>query len=132
MTASVAVSRMQNGVLNYHNAGKIQASSEPQDNAPAADAGHPPRSSPTRERRRHRLRRGRHRRRCVDRSGARDRDDRRNEPLVPRVVSTYFPSTTSNVVRNPKVHVQIDDGRHYVVTLKGKFDALTSDPLDPW
>ena len=31
MTASVAVSRMQNGVLNYHNAGKIQASSEPQD-----------------------------------------------------------------------------------------------------
>ena len=31
LTASVAVSRLQNGVLNYHNAGKIQASSEPQD-----------------------------------------------------------------------------------------------------
>src|SRR4029077_4851022 len=37
-----------------------------------------------------------------------------------------------DVVRNPKVHIQIDDGRHYVMTLKGKFDALTSDPLDPW
>jgi hypothetical protein len=29
--ASVAVSRRDNGVLNYHNAGKVQASSEPQD-----------------------------------------------------------------------------------------------------
>jgi spermidine synthase len=31
LTASVAVSRLSNGVLNYHNAGKVQASSEPQD-----------------------------------------------------------------------------------------------------
>ena len=31
MMASVAVSRMPNGVLNYHNAGKIQASSQPED-----------------------------------------------------------------------------------------------------
>ena len=31
MTASVAVSRLPNGVLNYHNAGKIQASSQPED-----------------------------------------------------------------------------------------------------
>ena len=31
MNASVAVSQLSNGVLNYHNAGKVQASSEPQD-----------------------------------------------------------------------------------------------------
>ena len=31
VTASVAVSRTPTGVLNYHNAGKVQASSEPQD-----------------------------------------------------------------------------------------------------
>ncbi len=31
MNSSMAVSRMANGVLNYHNAGKVQASSEPQD-----------------------------------------------------------------------------------------------------
>ncbi|HWT44481.1 MAG TPA: fused MFS/spermidine synthase, partial [Vicinamibacterales bacterium] len=30
-SATVAVSRLSNGVLNYHNAGKVQASSEPQD-----------------------------------------------------------------------------------------------------
>ena len=31
VTASVAVSKLSDGVLNYHNAGKVQASSEPQD-----------------------------------------------------------------------------------------------------
>jgi spermidine synthase len=54
------------------------------------------------------------------------------EPLVPKVVSTYFAKHNFDVVRNPKVHVAIDDGRHYVLTRKDKFDALTSDPLDPW
>ncbi|MGH7583471.1 MAG: fused MFS/spermidine synthase, partial [Gemmatimonadales bacterium] len=31
MNSTMAVSRLDNGVLNYHNAGKVQASSEPQD-----------------------------------------------------------------------------------------------------
>ena len=31
MHASVAVSRTEDGVLNYHNAGKVQASSQPAD-----------------------------------------------------------------------------------------------------
>ena len=31
MNSSMAVTRLPNGVLNYHNAGKVQASSEPQD-----------------------------------------------------------------------------------------------------
>src|SRR5206468_10114291 len=54
------------------------------------------------------------------------------EPLVPKVVSEYFGEHNFNVVKNPKVHVNIDDGRHYVMTAKEKFDAITSDPLDPW
>jgi spermidine synthase len=28
--------------------------------------------------------------------------------------------------------VQLDDARHYLMTTKEKFDAITSDPLDPW
>jgi spermidine synthase len=36
------------------------------------------------------------------------------------------------VVRNPKTHVTIDDARHYLLTSHEKFDAITSDPLDPW
>jgi spermidine synthase len=48
------------------------------------------------------------------------------------VVSTYFSEHNFDVVRNPKTRVQIDDGRHYLQTTREKFDAITSDPLDPW
>ena len=54
------------------------------------------------------------------------------EPLVPRVVSTYFAEHNFDVVGNPKVNVQLDDARHYLLTTNEKFDAITSDPLDPW
>ena len=54
------------------------------------------------------------------------------EPLVPRVVSTYFAEHNFDVVRNPKVRVHIDDARHFLQTTDEKFDAITSDPLDPW
>jgi spermidine synthase len=30
-------------------------------------------------------------------------------------------------VRNPKVHVRIDDARHFVETTSETFDAITSD-----
>jgi len=40
--------------------------------------------------------------------------------------------TDLDVVRNPKVTVQNDDARHYILTTKETFDAVTSDPLDPW
>jgi spermidine synthase len=36
------------------------------------------------------------------------------------------------VVDNPKVSVQIDDARHFLLTTKETFDAITSDPFDPW
>jgi spermidine synthase len=52
--------------------------------------------------------------------------------LVPKVVSTYFGAHNFNVVKNPKVHIQIDDARHFILTTNQKFDAVTSDPLDPW
>jgi spermidine synthase len=54
------------------------------------------------------------------------------EPLVPRVVSTYFAEHNFNVVKNPKTTVHLDDARHYLQTTSEKFDAITSDPLDPW
>ncbi|HEY3042389.1 MAG TPA: fused MFS/spermidine synthase [Vicinamibacterales bacterium] len=134
MTASVAVSQMPNGVLNYHNAGKIQASSQPEDMRLQRMLGHLTTLLPE------------HATRVVVigcgagvTAGAVSIDPAVEyetiaeiEPLVPRVVSTYFAEHNFDVVRNPKVHIQIDDGRHYVATLRGKFDALTSDPLDPW
>ncbi len=134
MMASVAVSRLSNGVLNYHNAGKIQASSEPQDMRLQRMLGHlttllPPHPATV----------------MVIGCGAgatagavsiEPRLERETiveiEPLVPRVVSTYFSEHNFDVVRNPKVRVQIDDARHYLQTTRQRFDAVTSDPLDPW
>jgi len=134
MMASVAVSRMPNGVLNYHNAGKIQASSQPEDMRLQRMLGHLTTLVHKDAKRVIVIGCG-----AGVTAGAVSIDPIVNnetiveiEPLVPRVVSTYFGEYNFNVVRNPKVHVQIDDGRHYVATSREKFDALTSDPLDPW
>ena len=54
------------------------------------------------------------------------------EPLVPASVSKYFGEHNYNVVDNPKVTVHIDDARHFLLTTDEMFDAITSDPLDPW
>jgi spermidine synthase len=132
--ASVAVSERPSGVRNYHNAGKVQASSEPQDMRLQRMLGHlttlvaaNPRSV---------LVIG-----CGAgvTAGAVSIDPRVEhetiaeiEPLVPRVVSTYFAEHNFDVVRNPKVQVRIDDARHFLFTTGEKFDAVTSDPLDPW
>jgi spermidine synthase len=134
ITASVAVSKTPNGVLNYHNAGKVQASSEPQDMRLQRMLGHittlvP--KSPSRV--------------LVIGCGAgvtagavsidplvTNQTIAEIEPLVPKVVSTYFAEHNFSVVTNPKVHVQFDDARHYLLTTSEKFDAVTSDPLDPW
>jgi spermidine synthase len=134
MTASVAVSQLSNGVLNYHNAGKVQASSEPQDMRLQRMLGHlttllPPHPGSV----------------LVIGCGAgvtagavsidpalQSETIAEIEPLVPKVVSKYFGAHNFNVVTNPKVHVEIDDARHFILTTKQKFDAVTSDPLDPW
>jgi len=133
LMASVAVSRV-GGALNYHNAGKVQASSEPQDMRLQRMLGHLTTLVPA------------HPRSIVVigcgagvTAGAVSIDPTVErvtiaeiEPLVPRVVSTYFSQYNFDVIRNPKVHVQLDDARHYILTSKEKFDAVTSDPLDPW
>jgi spermidine synthase len=134
VTASVAVSRTPSGTLNYHNAGKVQASSEPQDMRLQRMLGHittlvP--KTPTKV--------------LVIGCGAgvtagavsvdplvKDQTIAEIEPLVPRVVSTYFAAHNFNVVANPKVKVHLDDARHYLLTTNEKYDAITSDPLDPW
>jgi spermidine synthase len=134
ITASVAVSRTPNGVLNYHNAGKVQASSEPQDMRLQRMLGHITTLVPTSPSRVLVIGCG-----AGVTAGAVSIDPlvtnqtiAEIEPLVPRVVSTYFADHNFNVIANPKVHVQYDDARHYLLTTDDKFDAITSDPLDPW
>jgi spermidine synthase len=54
------------------------------------------------------------------------------EPLIPKVVSTYFSGVNYGVATNPKVQIVYDDARHFVLTTREKFDAITSDPIHPW
>jgi spermidine synthase len=132
--ASVAVSRLSNGVLNYHNAGKVQASSEPQDMRLQRMLGHMTTLIPAHPESVLVIGCG-----AGVTAGAVSVDPNVKrltiaeiEPLVPRVVSKYFSRQNFDVVNNPKTHVELDDARHFLLTTKEKFDAVTSDPLDPW
>jgi spermidine synthase len=132
--ASVAVSRLSNGVLNYHNAGKVQASSEPQDMRLQRMLGHLTTLIPAQSKSVLVIGCG-----AGVTAGAVSIDPAVEkltiaeiEPLVPRVVSKYFSEHNFSVVTNPKTHVVLDDARHFLLTTSEKFDAITSDPLDPW
>jgi spermidine synthase len=134
ITASVAVSRTPSGVLNYHNAGKVQASSEPQDMRLQRMLGHITTLVPKNPQKVLVIGCG-----AGVTAGAvsidpmvKDQTIAEIEPLVPESVSRFFSEHNFAVVSNPKVKVHLDDARHYLLTTDEKFDAITSDPLDPW
>ncbi len=132
--ATVAVTRLPGGILNYHNAGKVQASSEPQDMRLQRMLGHMTTLIPRQTKKVLVIGCG-----AGVTAGAVSIDPAVEhqtiaeiEPLVPKVVAKYFGDHNFHVVDNPKVHVTIDDARHFLLTTNEKFDAVTSDPLDPW
>ncbi|HVL66703.1 MAG TPA: fused MFS/spermidine synthase [Vicinamibacterales bacterium] len=132
--ASVAVTRLSNGVLNYHNAGKVQASSEPQDMRLQRMLGHLTTLIPKNPENVLVIGCG-----AGVTAGAVSIDPAVKkltiaeiEPLVPSVVSKYFSEHNFSVVTNPKTRIHIDDARHFLMTTDEQFDAITSDPLDPW
>jgi spermidine synthase len=132
--ASIAVSRVSDGVLNYHNAGKIQASSEPSDMRLQRMLGHLTTLVPQQARSVLVIGCG-----AGVTAGAVSVNPNVErvtiveiEPLVPKAAGQYFGGVNHNVLRNPKVHVVVDDARHFLMTTHETFDAITSDPLDPW
>jgi spermidine synthase len=134
MHASVAVSRGATGVLNYHNAGKVQASSEPADMRLQRMLGHLTSLVPAKPRSVLVIGCG-----AGVTAGAVSVNPAVErvtivdiEPLVPQVARQYFGSVNHDVLKNPKVHVVADDARHFLQTTDETFDAITSDPLDPW
>ena len=134
LTASVAVTRDPNGMLSYHNAGKIQASSYPQDMRLQRMLGHLTTLVPATPRSFLVIGCG-----AGVTAGAVSINPEAEhiviaeiEPLVPQVAGAYFGKQNYDVIHNPKVTVHIDDGRHYLSTTSERFDGITSDPLDPW
>jgi len=150
MNVSVAVTRNSTGSLFFHGAGKVQASSQPQDMRLQRMLGHLSVLA------------------CKSPSEVKDvlvvacgagvtagsfvvyPEIRRItvcdiEPLVPKVVTPMFARENyhlmdgidrqnPHVVNGKKVSAIYDDGRHYIRTLPpdAKFDVITSDPIDPW
>jgi spermidine synthase len=125
---------MASGIRNYHNAGKVQASSTPEDMRLQRMLGHMTTllaRDPKRV--------------LIIGCGAGvtagavsinpdvvSQTIAEIEPLVPRVVSTYFKEENHGVIQNPKVTVHLDDARHFLLTTDQKFDAITADPFDVW
>jgi spermidine synthase len=132
--ATVAVSRTPEGVLNYHNAGKVQASSQPPDMRLQRMLGHLTTIVPRRARKVLVIGCG-----AGVTAGAVSISPMVEsvtivdiEPLVPQVAREFFGSVNHDVLNNPKVRVIADDARHFLMTTDETFDAITSDPLDPW
>jgi spermidine synthase len=120
--------------MNYHNAGKVQASSDPVDMRLQRMLGHLTTLLPPNPRSVLVIGCG-----AGVTAGAVSIDPAVErvtiaeiEPLVPEFVSRYFSEHNFAVISNPKVQVKIDDARHYLLTTDEKFDAITSDPFDPW
>src|SRR5207247_1985963 len=122
VSTSVAVTRDAKGVLSYHNAGEIQASVSPQQMQTQRMLGHL--AALTSENPQSFLVIG-----CgagltagtvsinpeAQRIVITDID-----PLVPEVAATFFGKQNQDVVRNPKVEIRIDDGRHYLLSTSEK------------
>src|ERR1043165_4887865 len=134
MNSSIVVSELANGVRNFHVAGKIEASTEPQDMRLQRMLGHMsallhPNPQTV----------------LVVGFGAGvtagsfvlHPEIKRIviceiEPLIPEVVSRYFTGVNYDVVHDPRVQIVYDDARHFILTTKEKFDVITSDPIHPW
>ena len=134
VNASVAVASFPNGTLTFHVAGKIQASNAPRDMRLQRMLGHLTTLTAANPRSVLVIGCG-----AGITAGAVSIDPRVEretiveiEPLVPPAALKYFGEPNFDVLRNPKVQVRIDDGRHYLLTTKEKFDGITVDPLDPW
>jgi spermidine synthase len=134
LTASIAVSREPSGLLTYHNQGKTQASTYPQDLRLQRMLGHLATLVPENPRSVLVIGLG-----AGITAGAVSIDPAVErvvvaeiEPLSPHVAAEYFADASFGVVTNPKVEIRLDDGRHVLAASREKFDAITSDPLDPW
>jgi len=44
----------------------------------------------------------------------------------------YLESLNRGVLRDPRVHVHVDDGRNFLLTTRESFDLIISEPSNPW
>jgi len=54
------------------------------------------------------------------------------EPLIPPTSTEYFREQNYDVMHDPRTQITYDDARHFVLTTPQHFDLITSDPIHPW
>ena len=135
INSSIAISQWNDGAVQFHVSGKVEASTEPYDMRLQRMLGHMP--------------------------ALFHKDEPRSvlvvgfgagvtagsfvpypsiqrivicemEPLIPRIATEYFSKENYNVMHDPRVQIVYDDARHFVLTTNEKFDIITSDPIHPW
>jgi spermidine synthase len=134
MNASVAVTKLANGVRNFHISGKVEASTDTADMRMQRMLGHLPA-----------LLHPGPRSVLVVGCGAGVTAGSfavypsverivvcEIEPLIPRVVAQYFAKQNHDVLKDHRTQVIYDDARHYLLTTREHFDIITSDPTHPW
>jgi spermidine synthase len=134
MNASVAVTEMFDGVRNFHVSGKVEASTTEQDMRLQRMLGHIPAL----------LNSNAHSVLIVGCGAGVTAGSFvlypqiqrivicEIEPLIPKIVTTYFGKENYHVLDDPRVEVVYDDARHYILTTPETFDIITSDPIHPW
>ncbi len=132
--SSIAISRWDDGAIQFHVSGKVEASTEPYDMRLQRMLGHMPalfHPNPKSV--------------LIVGFGAGVTSGSfalypgierivicEMEPLIPPTATKYFGKENYNVMNDPRVQIVYDDARHYILTTREKFDIITSDPIHPW
>ncbi len=134
MNSSIAISRWDDGAVQFHVSGKVEASTEPYDMRLQRMLGHVPalfHPNPKSV--------------LVVGFGAGVTAGSftqypsiqrilvcEMEPLVPPIATRFFGRENYDVLHDRRTQVIYDDARHYILTSPERFDIITSDPIHPW
>jgi spermidine synthase len=134
LNASIAISQWDDGALQFHVSGKVEASTEPYDMRLQRMLGHVPA-----------LFHPHPRSVLVVGFGAGVTAGSftlypeiqrivicEMERLVPPIATIFFRRENYDVFDDRRARIVYDDARHYVLTAPEKFDIITSDPIHPW
>ncbi len=134
MNSSIAITRWNDGAVQFHVSGKVEASTEPYDMRLQRMLGHMPalvHPDPQSV--------------LIVGFGAGVTAGSfvvhpniakivicEMEPIIPPTATQYFARENYNVMNDPRTRIYYDDARHFVLTTRDKFDIITTDPIHPW
>ena len=134
MNSSIAISQWNDGAIQFHVSGKVEASTEPYDMRLQRMLGHLPAllSSKPRSALIVGFGAGVTAGTFVTYPSIEKITICELEPLIPKTAKQYFHREHYDVLDDPRTHLVFDDARHYVLTTPEKYDIITSDPIHPF